>query len=269
MKKRLILFMCSLILTLFETSFVNSKSTYASINETPVLLKVNDYYVLYTTPKSPYIDSHNRFMIPLRSISELLGAQVEYNSKSKIAIIKMDSKMVTFQINSKTVTVDGKKYTMDTVPVLYENSMFIPLGVLINNLGIQNQWDQANKLYKLTGKHVMQTEMIKNIEDLDRQVASIKNNNGFMPKSYRYNPDKNTMMINSKNITGTDLPKGKEDVYPYFIFDNSYQFDHVNRERSAVKKDEIVKTTWLINPSIINNKLENLRYVLVKGRILN
>jgi len=70
-------------------------------------------------------------MIPLRSISELLGAEVEYNSKTKIATIKLDSKTVAFQINSKIISVDGKKYTMDTVPVLYNNSMFIPLGILV------------------------------------------------------------------------------------------------------------------------------------------
>lgn len=54
----------------------------AAAKEYPVLLKINDYYVVYTAPKAPYVDSQGRMMIPLRSISELLGAKVSYDAKS-------------------------------------------------------------------------------------------------------------------------------------------------------------------------------------------
>ena len=48
-----------------------------------VILKINQYYILYTSPDVPYIDKQNRFMIPLRAISELLGANVGYDASTK------------------------------------------------------------------------------------------------------------------------------------------------------------------------------------------
>jgi hypothetical protein len=46
----------------------------------PVFLKVNQYFVLYTYPKPPYIDSQKRLMVPLRMFCwRLLGADVGFD----------------------------------------------------------------------------------------------------------------------------------------------------------------------------------------------
>nr|WP_156934149.1 copper amine oxidase N-terminal domain-containing protein [Paenibacillus zanthoxyli] len=82
-------------------------------------------------------------MIPLRSISELIGAKVGYDAKSKTATINMDDKTVIFTIGSKMVTVDGVADQLDTNSALNQNSMFIPISVLANRLGIQSNWDQT------------------------------------------------------------------------------------------------------------------------------
>jgi hypothetical protein len=213
-----------LLVSLFFVQMPVQGITQASSNATHVSLKINDYYVLYTTPKAPYIDSENRFMIPLRSISELLGAKVGYDAAKKTASVAMDAKTVVFKIGSKIGFVDGEPFEMDTVPVLYKNAMFIPLSFLIKNLDIQSKWDQANKLYTLTGDHLMQTEMIKYYEHLDTREGPVKSNNGFMPVSYILDLAHFKITIKSKNVTGTDLPEGVEDVHPYFIFDNSSVF---------------------------------------------
>lgn len=248
---------------------VLSHASGVTSNEAHVNLKVNDYYVLYTTPKAPYIDSHNRFMIPLRSVSELLGANVKYEPKSKKATISMDSKTVTFTTNSKIISVNGSESTMDTVPVLYKNSLFIPLGFLTGSLKIENKWDSAKKLFELTGDNLMQTDLIKNYEDLDVREGPVKSNNAFLPTSYELDQKKYSITIKSKNITGQDLPKGVEDVHPYFIFDSSAVFDTVSRTRPAVKKDGFTEYTWKFTPTIIDGKEQNLKYILVKGRLFD
>lgn len=139
----------------------SSGKVQAAAKEYPVLLKINDYYVLYTAPKAPYVDSQGRMMIPLRSISELLGAKVSYDANTKTATIGMDDVTVIFTIGSKSVSVNGVAGSMDTVPVMEQNSMFIPVSVLVNRLGIVSKWDQANQLYTLTGETLMQTDIIK------------------------------------------------------------------------------------------------------------
>lgn len=49
------------------------KMSAQSIAPSSPFLKINNYYVLFTAPKAPYIDQNNRYMVPLRSINDLLG----------------------------------------------------------------------------------------------------------------------------------------------------------------------------------------------------
>ena len=53
----------------------------------PVHLKINDFYVLYTSPAPPFIDENNRIMLPLRAVGHLLGARVTYEPKTKTAVV--------------------------------------------------------------------------------------------------------------------------------------------------------------------------------------
>ncbi|NGM80934.1 copper amine oxidase N-terminal domain-containing protein [Paenibacillus sp. 7124] len=265
--------MISVILTAFMLLVIdvsaNSETALAAPKDYPVLLKINDFYVLYTVPKSPYIDSNNRMMIPLRSISELIGAKVGYDAKSKTATISMDDKTVIFTIGSKTVTVNGITDQLDTNPVLSENSMFIPISVLANHLGIQSSWDEANQLYTLTGENLMQTEMIKyTLEDIENGAwtappGKIIDNNAFMPISYTYDSANGSFVIRAKNITGKDLPKGAVDVAAYLLTDDSVQFPKRDRERPSVKKDGIIEER------VQNGRLKKINYLLVKGRLLD
>ncbi|WP_052702793.1 copper amine oxidase N-terminal domain-containing protein [Paenibacillus beijingensis] len=242
---------------------LHSQSAYADAPaETPVLLKVNGYYVLYTSPQAPYIDHHNRFMIPLRSISELLGAKVTYNAADKTAVIAMDGKQVAYRSGSKTLTVNGKTSIMDTVPVYYRDSMFIPLGTLTAGLGIQSRWNQSDKLYTLTGDKLMSTETIRRLEQSGSGEGPANGAAAFVPKFYTYDPKKKTVTIRSKNVSGAAVPEGEEDIHPYFLYEHSVQFDPMERPLSAVRKNGYRETTWTLSPADTGGKPEKLLYIL-------
>ncbi|WP_060863024.1 copper amine oxidase N-terminal domain-containing protein [Paenibacillus riograndensis] len=232
-------------------------------------MKINDYYVLYTSPKAPYVDKNNRLLIPLRSISELLGATVGYDVTTKVASIEMNNKVVKYQVNSKKVTVDEADSTLDTVPVLYKGSIFIPLSSFVLNFGIKNEWSQNDKLYTLTGDNLMQSSLAKNWEEFDSFASLPANNlNAFRPISYNYNTKKHTVTIKSQNISGSDIAAGHEGVHPYFIFEETVQYDDKSRPRPSVKKDEVVETIWNVKPVVINGVTQTLQYILVQGRSL-
>lgn len=261
--------MLTLLIMLLMQFSVQGATQASPVAKSRVMLKINDYYVLFTAPKAPYIDSNNRFMIPLRSLSELLGARVEYNSATKKATISMGATNFTLTSNSKSIVANGIKSFMDTAPVVHKGSMFVPLSALVNNIGIKSKWDSKNKLYILTGDSLMKTDMITYFEDLDNGEGPVKSNNGFLPVSYTLDLSNYKITIQSKNITGSDLPEGVEDVHPYFIFGNSAVFDTKNRKRPAVEKDGIVEYTWKFTPTIVNNNRESLKYILVKGRVFD
>ncbi|CAI6087681.1 stalk domain-containing protein [Cohnella sp. JJ-181] len=258
------------LLAVGSSAGIVSQSAEAAAKTYPALLKVNDYYVLYTSPKAPYIDKQSRIIIPLRSISELLGAKVSYDAKSKTATISLNGKTIQFTIGSKTVIVDGSSAQMDTVPVVDKNSLFIPVSVLSKHLGIKSNIDSQTKIYSMTGDNLMKTDIIKYaLEDAETGAmiappGKIASNNAFAPVSYTYDDKKDSFTIKAKNITGADVPAGEADVAAYILTDSGVQFLNQKRDRPAVKKDGIV------TESIQNGAIgEDVNYLLVKGRLLD
>lgn len=269
-KMKLVTLGLTALLAVGSAAGIESKSAQAAAKTYPALLKINDYYVLYTSPKAPYVDKQSRIMIPLRSISELIGAKVSYDNKSKIATIGLNGKTVQFTIGSKKLTVDGSSVQMDTVPVLDNNSIFIPVSVLSKHLGIKSSIDPKTKIYSMTGDNLMQTDIIKyTLEDTETGAmitppGKIASNNAFAPVSYTYDDKKDSFTIKAKNITGADVPAGEADVAAYILIDAGVQFLKPKRERPAVKKDGIV------TESIQNGAIgEDVNYLLVKGRLLD
>lgn len=182
------------------------KMSAQSIAPSSPFLKINNYYVLFTAPKAPYIDQNNRYMVPLRSINDLLGGQTTFNPTSNTTTIKFGTHKVEFKMNSNEIITDSNTSIMDTVPVLYKNAMFVPLGVLTKYLDIHQEWDQQNKLYSLSGKELMKTPMMENVEDLDHFREQVDNENAFQLLSYKLTMgEKIHLTITAKNMTGKRL----------------------------------------------------------------
>ncbi|WP_311080498.1 copper amine oxidase N-terminal domain-containing protein [Paenibacillus polymyxa] len=270
------LFRIMLIGALFLCFFLpyTGKMSAQSIAPSSPFLKINNYYVLFTAPKAPYIDQNNRYMVPLRSINDLLGGQTTFNPTSNTATIKFGTHKVEFKMNSTEIVTDSNSSVMDTVPVLYKNAMFVPLGLLTKHLDIHQEWDQQNKLYSLSGKELMKTSMMENVEDLDNFKEHIDNENAFQLLSYKLAlGEKIHLDITAKNMTGKKISEGIEDLNTTFIFsDESTAGENRNRKRPSIDKDEIVTRDYDIDyvRTIENKKIikHELSYVLFKGRTL-
>jgi len=115
----------------------------------PVHLKINDYYVLYTSPAPPFIDENNRLMVPLRAVGDLLGASVSYDPKTKTAVVAFDQDTLQLAIGSTKARVNGQALEMDTVPVMVRQSMFIPAKVLMKAFRIAGEWDRTHRILTL------------------------------------------------------------------------------------------------------------------------
>lgn len=81
--KRKLIMLCLLITTCSSIPVANAASTSSAPVKSPLLLKINQFYVAYTAPHAPYVDNKNRLMVPLRSISDFLAADVNYDAKTK------------------------------------------------------------------------------------------------------------------------------------------------------------------------------------------
>jgi hypothetical protein len=68
---------------------------------------------------------NNRTMVPLRIISDILGANVDW-SNSKVTLTKNNMKIVLHP-NSSTAEKDGKKVLLDAKPYIKNNRILVPL----------------------------------------------------------------------------------------------------------------------------------------------
>lgn len=108
----LTLFICFFVVTSDQTSAAEQDSFITK--GYPVYLKINDYQVIYTYPKSPYVDEKNRLMVPLRSVGELMGFEVRFNHITKTARISKEGNSIELTLQSDVAIVNDNPVKMDT-----------------------------------------------------------------------------------------------------------------------------------------------------------
>lgn len=120
----------------------------ASAAQVKVSVKVNGSTVSFPDAQ-PYYEN-DRVMIPVRFVSEALGATVGYSSADRRVTIQQDGKTIIMKINSATVTVDSVIKTLDVPARLQENRTYVPLRFVSEALGATVGWNQAQRLVTIT-----------------------------------------------------------------------------------------------------------------------
>ncbi len=129
-----ILFTCLLLLMPHPTN---------AAEESNITIKVNGYVIqMYEAPA--YVDGKtNLTYVPLRFVSEALGAEIEYvNTKTPITttINEPEHHEVKVLIDSKKVEVDGKVEDYPGAAVLQNGRTMVPLRVISEGLGAEVKW---------------------------------------------------------------------------------------------------------------------------------
>ncbi len=112
---------------------------------------INGDYV--NTDVAPYIDNE-RILVPIRVISESLGAKVQWIQKSNKIIIGFHSqnidrtKYLELTLNQKNVNIldgnDYKHFTMDVSPKVINNRVLVPIRFVTELMEQVVSWDQEN-----------------------------------------------------------------------------------------------------------------------------
>jgi uncharacterized protein YbbC (DUF1343 family) len=94
----------------------------------------------------PYIDGNNRTMVPVRAISEALGAEVGWDPAGYEVTISRDRLTVNLTIGSNTAAVNGVEVIMDTEPVIKNDRTMVPLRYVGELLGADVDWDDVQRI---------------------------------------------------------------------------------------------------------------------------
>jgi uncharacterized repeat protein (TIGR02543 family) len=93
----------------------------------------------YAMDTAPYINADaGRTLVPVRFVSEALGAEVDWLGETRQVMIKDDGKEIILTIGSTEVLVNGAQQTIDCAPeLLPPGRTFVPLRFVGETLGAQ------------------------------------------------------------------------------------------------------------------------------------
>jgi len=73
--------------------------------------------------------------VPVRFVSESIGAQVDWDRKNSRVTVKLNNKVVELVIGNKIMKVGDKEEVLDVAPEISEGRTYLPLRSLVEALG--------------------------------------------------------------------------------------------------------------------------------------
>lgn len=82
----------------------------------------------------------SRTFLPVRFVSEALGADVKWNNETRQVAITLNNKNIIMTINSKTVLVNGKQVEIEVAPFIENERTYLPLRHVSELLDTEISW---------------------------------------------------------------------------------------------------------------------------------
>jgi hypothetical protein len=92
---------------------------------------------------TPFINGDGRTMLPVRAISEALGAEVQWDDTTQTATLIMGDIIVKVPIGQNSIDVNGTPFAMDTAAVIKDGRTLLPVRAVGEALGAKIGWDEA------------------------------------------------------------------------------------------------------------------------------
>lgn len=135
-------------------------------------VRVNGYLVDFPDGQ-PFIDGNDRTLIPVRFVTEKLGASVSWDAETQTAKISRDGTTVEISIGSPTlrVTKSGKTTTvqMDTAAVLANDRTYVPIRYVAEQLGAFVDYADYHRVVGIFSD-VLDREQISELQAADYTV---------------------------------------------------------------------------------------------------
>lgn len=124
-------------------------SQQAAAGQAPIHIEINDKQV-FAPDAAPYIDAATkRTMVPVRFVSESLGAKVDWNGEKQTVTVTRDNRTFTLTINQQTADVAGKQVALDAKPVIKNGRTYVPLRFVGESIGAKVEWDDKDRLISI------------------------------------------------------------------------------------------------------------------------
>lgn len=102
------------------------------------------------TDVDPIIEN-GRTLVPIRAVSEAVGAVVDWNSFTKKITLSSENSSVEMYIGKSSAYINGKKTTLDVPPTIINDRTMVPLRFAGECFGFKVGWEDTTKTVTLYG----------------------------------------------------------------------------------------------------------------------
>lgn len=95
----------------------------------------------------PAIIKDGRTLVPLRPVSESLGATVDFHQNTGTITIIKDNKTITLTIGSNIANINGENTYLDVPPQIINQRTMVPLRFISETFGATVLWDGQVNIY--------------------------------------------------------------------------------------------------------------------------
>jgi len=134
-----------------------SSGTYTLTAGYPNATTKSNEILLYLNSKTAYVNGKSKTLavapftkkettlVPLRFVSEELGAKVNWNSKTNDITVQLNGSKIVLNTESYYVTVNGSGKILQVKPEVINGTTFVPLRFVSEQLGKTVLWNAKNK----------------------------------------------------------------------------------------------------------------------------
>ncbi len=139
LKRTISVFLCATLLCAALAGVFTAQAAGVSVDgyEIPIDVTVNGVYL--NKSARGYLGADGVTYVPVRGVSEALGATVTWNGTTNTAVVTKGDKMLCFNTVNSLCTANG---IPKLAQIKLENGvMYVPARFLAENLGVDIQWD--------------------------------------------------------------------------------------------------------------------------------
>lgn len=100
-----------------------------------------------------FVVKNDRIHIPLRLVSENLGADVNWKGDTKEVEILNQGKKIVFYIDSKEYRIDDMVYTIDSPSFILDDTAYVPARALANAMDAKLEWNEKEFYCAINNGH--------------------------------------------------------------------------------------------------------------------
>ena len=105
---------------------------------------------VYFPDVKPFIDERDRVLVPVRFVSEALGALVNWENESRTAVIKQDKDEIRYTVYKPMAYLNGEMIVMDTYGILKGQRTMVPIRFISELLGCTVVWNENSSTVVIT-----------------------------------------------------------------------------------------------------------------------